>query len=131
MPVQTLRVPIPMVLRLGVKEFTLQVVFRLRCNGQPRLNTHEQPAGQPHQKQTKPSCTSRSASAMGPRALVGGRSARAYDPGPGVRTLHTKPGTSRRPFLAHTHTVHVEPLVTAIAHQHGRTPAAAAAGTAW
>ncbi len=29
---------------------------------------------------TKPSCTSRSASAMGPHALVGGRSARAYYP---------------------------------------------------
>ncbi len=49
-------------------------------------------------KQTKPSCTSRSASAMGPRAQVGGRSARAYYPGPGVRTLHAEPDTRRRPF---------------------------------
>jgi hypothetical protein len=49
---------------------------------------------------------------MGPRAQVGGRSARAYYPGPGLRTLYAEPGTRRRPFLTHTHTVHVEPLAT-------------------
>jgi hypothetical protein len=78
---------------------------------------------------------SRSASAMGPRAQAGGRSARAYHPGypgPGGRTVYTEPGTRRRPFPTHTHTVHVEPLVAAITHQqHGRTLAATAADAAW
>ena len=48
---------------------------------------------------TKPSHTSRSASAMGPRARVGGQSAWAYNPGPGCEhvTQSQSPGGGRLP----------------------------------
>jgi hypothetical protein len=87
----------------------------MRANG---INTG---VTQTNKQTNKPSCTSCSASTMGPRARVGGQSVGACNPGPKVRTLHTKPITRRRSLTTHTQAMHVEPYIAAITHQHGST----------